>query len=143
MIQTIFSSLLLLLTGSVVLAGPGTDSVAVAQAVESLRKAMIDADKVALDRLTADQLSYGHSGGSIETKAAFIEAIVSGVSDFQTIDLTEQTIMITDKTAMVRHHLVAVTANRGVPGQANLSVLLIWIKQGNTWKLLARQAVKR
>jgi hypothetical protein len=33
---------------------------AVAAAVESLRKAMIAADKTALDKLTVPELSYGH-----------------------------------------------------------------------------------
>ncbi len=139
----LYSLVLLLTTGTLALARPGADSVAVAQAVESLRKAMIDADKSTLERLLADQLTYGHSGGNIETKAAFIESLVSGTSDFVTIDLSNQTISIVDKTALVRHQLVASTSNRGVAAQINISVLLVWIKQGNQWKLLARQAVKK
>ena len=39
------------------------DVAAVNQAVEALRKAMVDADKASLEGLVADQLSYGHSGG--------------------------------------------------------------------------------
>jgi Domain of unknown function (DUF4440) len=143
----LYSLALLLTTGGMVLANPAprpnTDSLAVAQAVESLRKAMIDADKPTLERLLTDQLSYGHSGGNIETKAAFIESLVTGTSDFQTIDLSVQRISIVDKTALVRHNLVAATNNRGVAATVNLSVLLVWIKQGKDWKLLARQAVKR
>lgn len=119
------------------------DRIAVAQAVDALRKAMIDPDRAALTRLTTDSLSYGHSGGNIEDKAAFVEALVSGKSDFQTMDLTNQTISIVDQTALVRHQLSGVTNNNGVVAQVNLSVLLIWIKQGGAWKLLARQAIKR
>jgi len=50
----------------------GGDETAVNQAIEDLRKAMIDADKARLEDLVADQLSYGHSGGVIETKEQFI-----------------------------------------------------------------------
>ena len=47
------------------------DSGAVEQAVETLRKAMLAADKAKLESLVADQLSYGHSGGTIQDKMDF------------------------------------------------------------------------
>ena len=118
------------------------DDKAVAAAVESLRKAMIDPDKAVLDRLTLDQLSYGHSSGMVEDKAAFIGALTSGKSDFVTIDLSGQTIVIVEKTALVRHILSATNIDGGKPGQIKLSVLLIWQKVKGEWRLLARQAVK-
>src|SRR5665647_1584423 len=86
---------------------------AVAAAVEALRKAMVDGDKVALEKLTADGLSYGHSGGLVEGKVEFVGNIVSGKFDFVTIDLTEQTIYVSGKTAIVRHKLTANTNDVG------------------------------
>jgi ketosteroid isomerase-like protein len=118
------------------------DEAKVAEAVESLRVAMINADKNALENLVADKLSYGHSGGAIDDKKSFVEKIVSGQSDFVTIDLTDQTISISDNTAIVRHILKAKTNDGGKPGEVNLRVLLVWQKQNGGWKLLARQAVK-
>ena len=41
---------------------------AVSDAVEQLRKAMVEADSLMLDKLTAPQLSYGHSGGHIDDR---------------------------------------------------------------------------
>jgi len=117
-------------------------SAAVATAVENLRKLMVDPDKAALDKLTAEELSYGHSNGNIQNKAEFIEAFFNGKSDFVSIDLTEQTIKISGNTAIVRHVLSAATNDSGKPGTAHLSVLLIWQLQKGAWKLLARQAVK-
>ncbi len=111
-------------------------------AVESLRKALIDPTKAALDKLAMDELSYGHSSGLIQDKAAFEEALLSGASDFVSIDLTDQTIKIVGNTAWVRHTLSAVTNDGGKPGEAHLKVLLIWMKQKGQWRLLARQAVK-
>jgi ketosteroid isomerase-like protein len=118
------------------------DEQAVTAAVESLRKALIDPDKATLDRLTLDQLTYGHSSGMIQDKAAFMEALLSGKSDFVSIDLTEQTLKIAGNTAWVRHVLTATTNDGGKPGQTKLSVLLVWQKQKGEWRLLARQAVK-
>src|SRR5438270_498759 len=92
------------------------DESAVAAAVESLKKAMIDADKAGLQKLTAEQLSYGHSSGKVEDKPTFIENIVSGKSDFVTIDLTNQTIAVSGDAAIVRHTLSATTNDGGNPG---------------------------
>jgi ketosteroid isomerase-like protein len=114
----------------------------VTEIVETLRKAMIDANQAVLEKIVMDQLIYGHSGGSLETKKELIESLVSGKSDFVTMDLTEQTITISGNTAIVHHKLAAETNNRGVAGTVKLGVLLVFQKQKTGWKLLARQAVK-
>ena len=120
----------------------GGDETAVAAAVEQLRLAMVSGDRMSLENIAAEQLSYGHSGGLVENKAAFVEKIASGNSDFISISLSDQSIVISGKTAVVRHKLDAVTNDGGKPGEAHIKVLLVWQKQGKQWKLLARQAVK-
>ena len=121
---------------------PTKDQAAVDQAVEQLRMLMIHPNKAKLEDLVADQLSYGHSNGKIEDKTAFVEALVSGTSDFVSINLTDQTVTLVDDTALVRHKLLGETLTDGKPGQVKLGVLLVWVKQKKSWKLLARQAVK-
>ena len=118
------------------------DEKEVADAVEQLRTGMINGDKTVLEKLTAEKLSYGHSSGHIDDKKEFVEKLSSGASDFVTIELTEQTISISDKVAIVRHTLNAKTNDGGKPGEAHLKVILIWQKQKGGWKLLARQAIK-
>ena len=114
----------------------------VAAAVEQLRQAMIDADQSKLESLVSDQLSYGHSSGVIDDKKTFVDKIVTGKSDFVSIDLSEQTITVSDKTAIVRHLFKAKTNDGGKPGEVQLRIMLVWQKQKGGWKLLARQAVK-
>lgn len=116
---------------------------AVARVVEKLRKAMVDADKTTLQSLVSDKLSYGHSPGYVEDKKVFVENIINGKSDFVSIDLTDQTISISDNNAIVRHKLDAVTNNDGKPGEAHLLILMVWQKKAGRWILLARQAVKQ
>lgn len=110
--------------------------------IEALRAAMVDADKQALEKLTADELTYGHSGGYVEDKEEFIEGLVSGKSDFVSIGLSAQSIRVTGNTATVRHNLAAVTNDKGMPGSVYLHVLSVWIRRKGRWELLARQAVK-
>ena len=114
----------------------------VAAAVETLRKAMVDADEATLSNMAADKLTYGHSTGRVEDKAEFVKAIVDGSSDFVTLDLTDQTIHVSGDVAIVRHVLSAKTNDNGNPGEVKLKVLTVWQKQKAGWKLLARQAVK-
>lgn len=90
--------------------------------MESLRKAMIAADKTALEELAASELSYGHSTGLIEDKAAFMDEFIKGTSVFTSISLTDQMIKISGDSAIVRHHLVADTKNKNVPGKAEILV---------------------
>jgi hypothetical protein len=116
---------------------------AVAAAAERLRIAMIDPTPGALGALVAEDLSYGHSGGRVDTKASFIGDLVAGKSDFVSITITDQTIKVVDgQTAIVRHTLAADTLDSGKPGKVALKILGVWQKQGGDWKLLARQAVR-
>ena len=57
------------------LSAQSSEEAAVLQAVDALTKAMLDADRARLEELVADQLSYGHSSGVIQTKAQFVDAI--------------------------------------------------------------------
>ena len=118
------------------------DEKAVAVAVAKLREAMISGDRWQLESITADSLSYGHSGGKVENKAEFVEAIASGKSDFVTIDLSGQTLSVVNNVAVVRHTLNATTNDGGKPGTVKLHVLTVWEKTKGGWKLRARQAVK-
>jgi len=142
MLKTIASSILCCLLFSTALFAQTADEKQVADRIETLRKAMIAADKNTLDELTAQDLSYGHSNGLVEDKAAFIDEFATGKSVFITLALTDQTIRIKGDVAIVRHHFMADTNNNQVPGKADILVLQIWQKQEGVWKLLARQAVK-
>lgn len=134
--------LILLITITTSVEAQSKEEKQVAVAVQTLTKAMIDGNKSALENIASDALTYGHSSGKIQNKAAFVEAIASGQSDFVTIDLTGQTIVVKDNTAIVRHKFSAQTNDNGKAGTVNLGIMLVWAKEKGTWKLLGRQAYK-
>jgi len=140
--KTIFFVALLLLT-SIVTFAQSADEKAVGEAVEKLKKAIVDADEAALSKLTSPLLSYGHSNGLLEDKKEFIRAITSGESHFTRLDISEQKITISGDLAIVRHKLAGDTANKGKdPGQVKLGVLYAWQKVKGNWLLMGRQAYK-
>ena len=129
-------------TGAAATGSSASAEQSVAAAAEKLRVAMIDPTPAALTALVADDLSYGHSGGRMDTKDSFIGDLIAGKSDFVTIAITDQTIKVVGNTAIVRHTLTADTNDSGKPGKVQIKILGVWQQQGGQWKLLARQAVR-
>ena len=129
-------------TGAAATGSSASAEQSVAAAAEKLRVAMIDPTPAALTDLVADDLSYGHSGGRVDTKDSFIGDLIAGKSDFVTIVITDQTIKVVGNTAIVRHALTADTNDSGKPGKVQIKILGVWQQQGGQWKLLARQAVR-
>ncbi len=119
-----------------------SESQTVTTAAEKLRVAMVDPDQATLSGLVADSLSYGHSGGRIDTKTSFIGDLLDKKSDFVSINITEQTVNVSGDVAVIRHTLAGETLDNGKSGTVLLKVLQVWQKQGGHWKLIARQAVK-
>ncbi|OXA96198.1 nuclear transport factor 2 family protein [Flavobacterium hercynium] len=115
---------------------------AVANRVELLRKAMIDANGKDLKLLTSENLNYVHSNGNYQNQAEFVEGIVSGKSDFVSIEFQNQTITVTNDVAIVRHVLAAHTKDDGIDRDIKIGIMLVWQKQKNNWILVARQAYK-
>ena len=133
---------LALLAGAQSAAAQSSDEAAVAQAVEAFRKAMLGADRSQLESLCADQMSYGHSAGRLETKAQFIDNATSGRSTWKFITLTDQSSQIVGPNAIVRHILTGETLSEGKTTAIKIGILMVWQKQDGRWKLLARQAYR-
>lgn len=143
MLKNLILPLAFLFTTGGTAAAQSKDEKDLAARVEALRQAMVSGQKADLEKIVSEDLSYGHSSGKIEDKAAFVHALTSGESDFTEITLSDQTIRISGNTALVRHKLTGQTNDKGKsPGTVNLGVLLVWSRQKGEWKLLARQAFK-
>ncbi len=111
------------------------------ETVAELYKAMVDKEKSILQNLTMDKLTYGHSSGTIENKAEYVDGVLNGAFQFTDITPMDQTISISGKVGVVRHIFEAKGTNDGNPADVRIGCLLIFKKKGQ-WKLLARQAYK-
>ena len=117
----------------------------IARTVERLRVAMIDADRIQLECLTTDELSYGHTSGLIENKREFIDALVGTDRRdvFKWIELTEHVITVLGGVAIARHRFCAEVLVNGVLIAPDIHVLQVFVQaQQGEWKLLARQAYR-
>lgn len=132
--------MLLIFTAALGVNAQSKDEASVAAGVEKLRLSMISGNKTNLESVLSPDLTYGHSGGKIESKDDFVQAITSKKSDFVTITFTEQTISVTGDVAVVRHILTADTNDGGKPANIHLGIVLVWKKTKGEWKMIARRA---
>ena len=118
------------------------DEAAVRKAIDDLTKAMMAADKAKLEALVADQLSYGHSAGKVESKAEFVGVIAGKKTIYKTITLTDPTVAVVGNNAIARHTFAAEVEAGGQASSPKIGVMQVWAKDGGAWKLLARQAFR-
>jgi ketosteroid isomerase-like protein len=128
----------------VVPAFAAADEDAVAKNVEAFRAAQFAADAKTLDGLCAPELSYSHSDGRVEDKAAFVANATDGKSKFLSLAYQDVSIRVVGDAAIVRFHWLGETqaAADGKKSATNLHILMNWQKQGADWKLLTRASTK-
>ncbi|MGB9646463.1 MAG: nuclear transport factor 2 family protein [Stellaceae bacterium] len=118
------------------------DEAAVKQNVEALREALLKADKAQLERLTADQLSYGHSDGRVQNKAEFVNGVMTRKATVKSLTFPDLKIELAGDAAIARHLYESESEMDGKTTNTRIGTLEVWQKQGGNWKLLARQAYK-
>ncbi len=80
-----------------------SDEAAIKQNVEALREALLKADKAQLERLTADQLSYGHSDGRVQNKPEFINGVMTRKATVKSLTFPDLKIELAGDAAVARH----------------------------------------
>lgn len=111
--------------------------------VEELNNAVfVTKDSAAMDRLVSEKVTYGHSSGVIESKQAMVRHASANKTTYADIAVTEGSVVIKKKTAIVRHIFSATQTADGKTSPLKLIILQVWMKEGSKWKLYARQAVK-
>ena len=124
--------------------GQSTDSEKenVSNAVNALYGAMVVPNKQILELYTTDDLTYGHSSGTLENKDKYIDEVLNGSFDYLSITPENQTINISGNNAVVRHLFIAKGSDGGKITDVRIGVLMVFQKKNDHWKLLARQAYK-
>lgn len=109
--------------------------------LQLLKKALIAKDSVALSNILSEDVSYGHTNGWVQTKAQLIRSVVSGEQDYAAIEPSNIDARIYDLTGIITMQSKVSMLFQGKSLDLNMKILLVWIKQSDVWKLVARQAV--
>ena len=110
--------------------------------MQDLKNALLSKDSISLSGLLADDISYGHSSGLIQTKSQLIRDVMSGFQEYKSIEASDLNVRIYDNTGIATLKLKVNLSFGGNPMDLNLIATLTWVKINNEWKLVARQSVK-
>ena len=130
----------LLLNGSV--RAEADDEESVAQSVETLRTALLEADRTKLEQVASAQISYGHSDGRVETKEQFIHGVMTRKQVVKSLAFPELKVAVVGNAAIARHIYLAESELEGKATTTKIGALQVWQKQDGSWKLLARQGFR-
>jgi len=118
------------------------DEAAVAQGVETLRKALLEADRTKLEQVAAKEISYGHSDGRVETKEQFLHGVMTRKQTVKSLAFPELKVAVVGNAAVVRHIYLSDSELEGKATTTRIGALQVWQKQDGGWKLLARQGFR-
>jgi hypothetical protein len=122
----------------------GADEDAIAKNLETFRAAQAAGKADGIAAVCAEELSYSHSSGAIDTKASLVAGVTNANYKWTSLEYKNPTIRVVGPAAIVRFNFVGeqeFTAD-GKKTPQNLAILMNWQKQGNDWKLLSRGATK-
>jgi ketosteroid isomerase-like protein len=110
---------------------------------DALYAAMIAMDYAGLDDLLSDDLSYVHSTGVVESKAAYVAALPRGLYEYGAITRRDSTTQVFGTCAVTRGMIEMLVGQAGsAKNTIRLQHVLVWVKQAATWRLTLRQATR-
>lgn len=110
--------------------------------IEEYRKAMVDGNGARLLEMSADDMSFGHANGVVQTKVEFVKTVVDKVEIFHAIKLYDHNIRVSGDLAIARHTFDADVFFQGKDQNFLLSIIQVWKKEDGRWRLFTRQSFK-
>ena len=104
--------------------------------------AMIDSDAVKLETLLADDLTYGHTRGSLETKTGFIETVRTQRIDYLSFVPRDVNVRIYENIAVLTGFIDVRVIYKGEELVFTTRFLEVQRKVHDDWLLTAWQPVK-
>ena len=99
-------------------------------------------DSLTLEDLFANQATYGHSHGNLQTREEAIKGISKNKSIYTDTSVTILKVIIENNTAIVRHLFKGNEHKAdGTVSPLNFTMMLVWVKESGKWRLMGRQAV--
>lgn len=116
---------------------------AVRAADDERTAATVAAAPARLDAIFSDQLHYAHSNGMIDTKASYIDSLVSGRSDYVSFEhVTREFVPAGPGIVLMKGRSIIMAGPPGQPNRIDLNYLAVWREEGGQWRFLAWQSCR-
>ena len=116
---------------------------AVKAAEKSWGAAAVAGNEAVLKQLLADDLTYTHSTGDVDSKAVFIDNLKTGARKYHKVNHESMDVRLYGNTAVLSATAQVDTSQKGGPvGAAHLRFIHVWVLQGGRWQLVAHQSLR-
>ena len=112
------------------------------RSMEVLKAALLKRDSVVLTDILSADLTYGHSNGWTQNKSDFIRSVLSGEQEYILLEPRDIRIRNYGNAAVVDFESLVAVRMKGDLMRLDLDILMVWIREGGTWRLVARQSAK-
>jgi hypothetical protein len=99
-------------------------------------------DLETLGKLLADDLTYTHSTGRLETKDAFLESLRSGKLEFKKIEPADLQVRAYGTTVVINGTAKMSVVNEGQAKDIALRFTDVWVNRAGRWQMVAWQSSK-
>jgi len=112
---------------------------AVREVAEGWYQAAIKQDRDALNKFLADDLSYCHAGGKVQTKAEYITSVMTGRPHYESMTYHDMHISIYGKTAVLTAFADIKLVNTPM---FRVRTLHVYVENGGQWQLVAHESTR-
>jgi hypothetical protein len=105
-------------------------------------QAQVDADAKTLGGLLDEGLEYTHSNGDEDTKASFIDSLVTGKRDYVSTKASIESVRIFGDVGVIRGKALVTVADNGQSKDLSLGYTDIWLWKDGRWQMTAWRSVR-
>jgi hypothetical protein len=95
-----------------------------------------------LGKLLADDLTYTHSTGVLETKEIFLGSLKSGKLQFKKIEPADLQVRVYGTTALINGTAKFSVVSNGEAKEVHIRFTDVWASRAGRWQLVAWQSTK-
>ena len=127
-------------------AGASSDDEARKRAVIATEQQRVDAlvhdDFAALGRIFADDMTYSHSSGEIDTKTSYLKKLTTGALKYKSLEHSGLTVRLYGDTAILTGMTKVYSVAAGVDNKPVLNFLTVYVWREGAWRLEAWHSTK-
>ena len=105
-------------------------------------QAMVSVDERALDTLLAEELTYTHTTGNVDSKASLLDALRTGRLAYDSISPGEVRVRVYERTAVATGTARIQARADGVVRRFSIRYTEAYVRRAERWQLVAWQSTR-
>ena len=112
---------------------------AVRKVAEGWYAAAVKQDAAALNQFLADDLSYTHAGGKVQTKSEYIASVMTGPPHYESMTYSDLKIRVYGNTAVLTANADVKLVNSPL---FRVRTLHVYVENNGQWRLVAHESTR-